>query len=656
MTEAAGFGQGQGMSIELVRHSVLLVDDEPQVLVALEDLLSEEFTVYKARDSQTALEVVEHEKNLAVVLTDQRMPGMSGDELLTHVHRTSDATRMLVTGFADLSAVIRAVNDGRIFAYVTKPWNPEELQLMVRKAAEHFRLAQELAQERTLLHDLMDNIPDGIYFKDRQQRFLRANRAFARTLNGGKPDELVGRKLSEVLGASSEASEAEAEDQRVMSEALPAQDVLHEVERHGETAWLSETKAPIKSPSGQTIGLVGIARDVTERVRTEAALRRAEEQLLQSQKMEAIGQLAGGVAHDFNNVLSVILGYGEILLEEVPKEDPNHADISVMVGAAQRAAALTRQLLAFSRRRAIQPDVVDLNTTVWGVDKMLRRIIGEDIDLRTTLASAPATVRADASQLEQIILNLTINARDAMPKGGALRIETATVDLDEKYASQHMGVTPGTFVLLRVSDTGSGMDAATQKRVFEPFFTTKEVGRGTGLGLSTVYGIVQQGGGHIVLESEVDKGSSFSIYLPEAKEEALQPQIRRPQTRPPAGAGSVLVVEDDDEVRQVTVRMLRDQGYTVVDAGLPEQAKALALEHRAGIDVLLVDVVMPGMSGPMLAKELTELVPGLRVLYMSGYAGAAADQEITLAPGSDYIEKPFVPSALGKKVAELLKD
>jgi PAS domain S-box-containing protein len=644
------------MGVELVRHSVLLVDDEPQVLVALEDLLSDDFTVFKAHDPQAALNVVDSEKGLAVVLSDQRMPGMSGDELLARVHRTSEATRMLVTGFADLAAVIRAVNDGHIFAYVTKPWNPEELQLLVRKAAEHFRLAQELAQERTLLHDLMDNIPDGIYFKDRQRRFLWANRAFSRTLNGGKPDELVGRKLSEVLGASREAEEAEGEDRRVMSEALPAQDVLHEVERHGETVWISETKAPIRSASGETIGLVGIARDVTERVRTESALRRAEEQLLQSQKMEAIGQLAGGVAHDFNNVLSVILGYGEILLEEMPREDPKHADLSVMVGAAQRAAALTRQLLAFSRRRAVQPDVVDLNTTVWGIDKMLRRIIGEDIDLRTTLASSPATVRADPSQLEQIILNLTVNARDAMPQGGTLRIETATVELDHKYASEHVGVTPGTFVLLRVSDTGSGMDAATQKRIFEPFFTTKEVGRGTGLGLSTVYGIVQQCGGHIVLESEVGKGTTFSIYLPEAKEAAVEPQIRRPQTRPPAGAGTVLVVEDDDEVRQVTVRMLRDQGYTVVDAGRPEDARTLALEHRAGVDVLLVDVVMPGMSGPTLAKELTALIPGLRVLYMSGYAGVAAEQEITLAPGSDYIEKPFVPSALGKRVADLLRD
>jgi PAS domain S-box-containing protein len=641
-----------------LKRSVLLVDDEPQVLVALEDLLSDEFTVLKAHTPEQALELVRRRRELAVVLSDQRMPGMTGDELLTRVRQTSDATRMLVTGFADLAAVTRAVNDGRIFAYVTKPWRPEELQIMVRKAAEHFNLAQELAQERTLLHDLMDNTPDGIYFKDRHLRFLRINRAFSRTLTGDTGEGLEGKRLSDVFPTSPDAVAAEVEDRRVLEDGVPLQDVVHEYRQDDATRWISETKAPIRSPAGQTIGLVGIARDVTERVSAETALHRAEEQLLQAQKMEAVGQLAGGVAHDFNNVLSVILGYGELLLEEIPKDDAKHADLATIVGAAQRAAALTRQLLAFSRRRAVEPETVDVDAIVEGLEKMLRPIIGEDIDLRTTLAASPAAVRADPNQLEQIVLNLAVNARDAMPNGGALRIETTALVLGERFAAEHVGVRPGRYVCLRVTDTGAGMDAATQKRVFEPFFTTKQAGHGTGLGLSTVYGIVQQCGGHIELSSEVGRGASFSIYLPEALEPAPEPSLRRAQTRPPTGAGRVLVVEDDDEVRHVTARILREHGYSVVDTGRPERARALALENSDGIDLLLVDIVMPSMSGRALAEELTKALPGLRVLYMSGYAGvlgnALGNGGGELVPGSNYVEKPFTRAILAKKVAELL--
>jgi PAS domain S-box-containing protein len=643
--------------VETARESVLLVDDEPQVLIALEDLLSDEFTVLKTVSPEIALELAEREPSIAAVVSDQRMPGMTGDELLSRLHRSCDASRILVTGFADLTAVVRAVNEGRIFAYVTKPWNPKDFQLLVRKAVEHFRLAQELAHERTLLRDLMDNTPDGIYFKDRQLRFLRTNRAYARGLGVVSSDELVGRRLNDVLGTySAEALDVEAEERRVLAQGTPVQDVLHEFRQADVTQHISETKAPIRAPSGETIGLVGISRDVTARVQAETALRRAEEQLLHAQKMEAVGQLAGGVAHDFNNVLSVILGYGEILLEELPKDDPKHADLSVIVDAAQRAAALTRQLLAFSRRRVVEPNVVDLNTTVRGVETMLRRIIGEDIDLRTTLSAEPATVRADASQLEQVIMNLTVNARDAMPEGGTLTIETASVEIHERGSAEHAVLPPGRLVRLRVTDTGVGIDVATQKRIFEPFFTTKEIGRGTGLGLSTVYGIVQQSGGQIALESEPGRGTTFTIHLPLADEPSAETAQRPSPTRPPAGAGTVLVVEDDDAVRQVTVRILRDQGYTVIDTGRPQDAAALAATQPQGVDLLLVDVVMPGVSGPKLAAELMAVRQGLRVLLMSGYAGRHSEGDLTLAPGMRYIEKPFTPTALAKVAAELLGD
>jgi len=642
--------------VQPARKSVLLVDDEPQVLVALEDLLSEEFTVLKTESPATALRLVEQEKDIAVVVSDQRMPGMNGDELLTRLHQSCDATRILVTGFADLSAVVRAVNEGRIFAYVTKPWRPEELQLLVRKAAEHFRLAQELAHERTLLHDLMDNTPDGIYFKDRQLRFLRTNRAYARGLGSASSDALVGRRLNDILGPySAEALNVEAEERRVLAEGTSLQDVVHEFRQSAGTLHLSETRAPIRAPNGETIGLVVISRDITARVEAEAALRRAEEQLLHSQKMEAIGQLAGGVAHDFNNVLSVILSYGEILLDEMSKDDPKHADMAVIVGAAQRAATLTRQLLAFSRRHVIEATVVDLNTAVRGIDTMLRRIIGEDIDLRTALAARPLTVRADTSQLEQVIMNLTVNARDAMPKGGTIELETDSVEIDERYAAKHPGLPTGSFILLRVRDTGVGMDAATQKRVFEPFFTTKEVGRGTGLGLSTVYGIVQQCGGHIVLESELGHGTTFSIYLPETAEASTEAPTRQPSSRPAVGAETVLVVEDDNEVRQVAVRILREHGYTVLETGNPSEAMAIARAQPKGIDLLLADVVMPGVNGPKLAEELSAAIPGLRVLLMSGYTGARGVEDVMLTPETRYIDKPFTPASLVKLVGEVLR-
>jgi PAS domain S-box-containing protein len=639
--------------MELAKQNVLLVDDEPQVLVALEDILSDEFTVLKTESPETALRVVQSRPDLAVVVSDQRMPKMSGDELLTQVCGASDASRILVTGYADLSAVIRAVNDGRIFAYVTKPWKPEDLRLMVRKAAEHYRLSQERAHERQLLHDLMDNVPDGIYFKDRQLRFLRANRAFSSLVGGATPEALAGKRLAEVASTADVAA-SEGEERRIMTEGLPAQDVLREFNRAGVKRWLSETKAPIRSPGGEVIGLVGIARDVTERVATQEAMRKLEQQLLQSQKMEAIGQLAGGVAHDFNNLLSVIMGYGELVLEECPAEDERRADMIELLGAAERAATLTRQLLAFSRRQVVQPEIVDLNAIVSNVEKMLRRIIGEDIQMRTEFRPPRANIRADPSQIEQILLNLTVNARDAMPEGGTIAIATAEVTLGAEYAEQHPGASPGDYVELSFADDGCGMDAETQKRIFEPFFTTKPIGKGTGLGLATIYGIVQQCGGQIRVESEIGKGTRFRILFPRPPSGVVEPVARRVSVRPPNGAGTILLVEDEEAVRQVTARILRDNGYTVLAATDAAQARLLCAEHRASIDVLLVDVVMPEISGPKLAEELGALVPGLRVVLMSGYS-AGGPQQLALDANSAFIEKPFTRAALANKLREVLK-
>jgi PAS domain S-box-containing protein len=616
--------------------------------------LSDEYTVLKTESAESALRIVEDGPDIAVVVSDQRMPRMSGDELLGRLRKQSDATRILVTGFADLTAVIRAVNEGRIFAYLTKPWNPEDLRLTVRKAAEHFRMAQDLSRERQLLQDLMNNVPDGIYFKDRQLRFLRANRAFAEFVGGGPPEALAGRRLSDVL-ASAEVEATEAEERRILSEGLPAQDELRERERWGIKRWLSETKAPIRSANGQVIGLVCIARDVTERIESQAALHTLEQQLIQSQKLEAIGQLAGGVAHDFNNILSVIIGYGELVLEECAADDPRRPDIDELLSAARRAAALTRQLLAFSRRRVIQHELVDLNAVVSNLQIMLARIIGEDIKLTVSPYPGRASIRTDPTQIEQILLNLTVNARDAMPEGGSITISTDMASLGSESASLLPGVAPGNFVELVFSDTGSGMDAETQRRAFEPFFTTKPAGKGTGLGLSTVYGIVQQCGGHIRLESEPGRGTRFRLYFPRAAATSSDAAVRRASTRPPIGTGTILLVEDEEPVRKVTSRILRDAGYVVHEARDAAHAQQLCLEHGAAIDAVLLDVVMPGVSGPKLASELCAFVPSLRVIFMSGYSSSSGGpQLVAVPPDATLVEKPFTPAFLATTLREIL--
>jgi CheY-like chemotaxis protein/two-component sensor histidine kinase len=325
-----------------------------------------------------------------------------------------------------------------------------------------------------------------------------------------------------------------------------------------------------------------------------------------------------------------------------------------LIAAAQRAAALTRQLLAFSHRQLVQPTILQLNEIVYDIERMLHRVIGEDIELATELWPALGIVRADAGQLQQIVVNLTVNARDAMPKGGRLTITTANVILDESYAASHAGVTPGDFVMLAVSDTGTGMDAETRRHIFEPFFTTKEVGTGTGLGLSTVYGIVQQSGGHIWVESEPGAGTSFKIYFPRAQGLAAVPE-RQSQRAPASRAtGTILLVEDDEAVRRVAVRILRDVGYTVFEAKSASEARRICQERGSSIDLLLTDVVMPDVRGPELARELSLAHPQLRVAYMSGYSGEAVANESAVDAGLPCIEKPFSPASLAERIREIL--
>jgi two-component system, cell cycle sensor histidine kinase and response regulator CckA len=378
-----------------------------------------------------------------------------------------------------------------------------------------------------------------------------------------------------------------------------------------------------------------------------------EEQLRQSRKMEAVGQLAGGVAHDFNNLLTVIHGRAELLLTTLSTDDRRRTDVGEILGAAEHAASLTRQLLAFSRKRVLQPTLLDLNSLVFNMSKLLRRLIGEDIDLVTTLTASPAAVHADAGQLEQILLNLAVNARDAMPEGGRLSIETATVVLDDSCAMQDVAVRPGPYVMLAVTDTGIGMDEQTVQRIFEPFFTTKERGRGTGLGLSTVYAIVKESDGYVGVSSGTGRGSTFKVYLPQAEGVIVKPPASE-AVAAPTGSETVLLVEDEQAVRVLCRVLLERAGYRVFDAADPRQAEDLFRHHPDRIDLVVTDVIMPGSSGPSLFARLSVERPHLKVLYMSGYADHAMVQPATRPPDVAFLQKPFTADGLLRKVREAL--
>ncbi|OFW40858.1 MAG: hypothetical protein A3F70_17220, partial [Acidobacteria bacterium RIFCSPLOWO2_12_FULL_67_14] len=412
----------------------------------------------------------------------------------------------------------------------------------------------------------------------------------------------------------------------------------------GTVRWLSGAGRVVLDAGGHPLRAIGISQDVTER-------RALEAQFQQAQKMEAVGRLAGGVAHDFNNLLTVILGFCDLLLADGSPDDPRRPDIAEIHKAGMRAADLTRQLLAFSRKQIIEPTLLDLNAVLTDMRPMLGRLIKEDVKVLFHVAPRLAGITADRGQVEQVVVNLAVNAQDAMPQGGTLTIETANIDLDEHYTAMHFDVTPGPFVVLTVTDSGTGMTPDVREHLFEPFFTTKEVGKGTGLGLATIHGIVARSGGSVSVYTEVGLGTSFKVYFPQAAAEAVAARPTAPALVQ-GGTERVLVVEDAEGLRDLTKRLLERQGYTVVVAANAEDARRRFEE--APCDVLLTDVVMPGSSGPELSRQLVKLSPGLKVIYMSGYTDEAIVQHGVLKPGIVFLHKPFSAVALGQKIREAL--
>jgi signal transduction histidine kinase/ActR/RegA family two-component response regulator len=425
--------------------------------------------------------------------------------------------------------------------------------------------------------------------------------------------------------------------------------------RTGEQRYRTSTGRMIEvETGGHAIKFGGIAAelvvlmDVTQR-------RLLEDQLRQAQKMEAVGMLAGGVAHDFNNLLTIITGYSQLILNNLAPEDPNRQSAEQIMKAGERAATLTRQLLAFSRRQVLQPKVLDVNRLIGTLTSMLRRLIGEDIDLRLDLHQGLGQVNADPGQIEQVLMNLVVNARDAMPRGGTLTIETANVDLDENYTRTHVTLKPGPYVMIAVSDTGTGMDDNTKAHAFEPFFTTKAQGRGTGLGLSTVFGIVRQSGGGVDIYSALGKGTSAKVYLPRIDQPEVLESLEQ-RTQSSKGSETILIAEDDEMVRSLVKETLRRHGYDVLDAASPVEAQKIAENHHGPIHLLITDVVMPKINGRDLAARLSKKRPRMKVLYMSGYTDGAVVNNGILRKEVAFLQKPFTPMALAEKVREVLEE
>jgi two-component system cell cycle sensor histidine kinase/response regulator CckA len=512
----------------------------------------------------------------------------------------------------------------------------------IRDITARKRAEEELQGSRAMLAAIIDGTPDAVFVKDCAGRYLLINSAGASAL-GRTVEEVLGKDDTELMELDA-AIEIMERDRAVMDS---GETVIAEesVAAEGQTRMFLATKAPYRDAAGGVVGLIGIAHDVTER-------RRLEAELQQAQKMEAIGRLAGGVAHDFNNILSVIRGFSDLAQRQLGGADAAVDDwLQQVTRAADQGTGLTRQLLSFSRRQPIETEVLSLNAVVADMDALLRRVLGEDLRLVTVFGASPGAVQANRGQLEQVIMNLAVNARDAMPEGGKLTIETAEVVLDEEPAGR-LGVSPGAHVRLRVSDTGAGMDSELQTRIFEPFFTTKGVGRGTGLGLSTVYGIVTQSGGHIGVHSALGAGSTFVIHLPAAPPEAVTPAADEEVHGGEGLTGTLLVAEDDDVLRGLIQAMLEEGGYDVLTARSGDEALETASAFGGGIDALVTDVVMPGMRGPDLAARLRSKRPDLRVVFITGYGNHPFEQD--LRPGDTFLTKPFGMEALLSALGEVL--
>jgi len=591
---------------------------------------------------------------IEAVLLDLRLPDASGfDAVDAVVGSFPDVAVVVMTSYdrtMAVEALQRGAQDYLIKGEVNAPLLSRSLSYAVSRKRAELAQRRSDARFRAAVEGSLDAVGilsavrgDGGDVADFVVTDVNRN---AERLLGRRRDEVVSRRLSDLWPLPSLRPFIERAA-AVMRAHAPLEEELSIAFPEGSGRWIHHQIVPLDD------GVAIAVRDTTARHEAEADLHRREEQVRQSQKMEAIGRLAGGVAHDFNNLLTVIRGHGELVLRKLTGDHPMRRNLLEIGLAAERAGALTHQLLAFSRKQVLQPRILDLGEVVERMSTLLQRLIGEDVELVTRRRGDLGSVRADPAQMEQVIINLAVNARDAMPRGGQLTLELANVELDETFAHSHAGMTPGPYVVFSVTDTGHGMDEDTKARIFEPFFTTKEAGKGTGLGLPTVYGVVKQSGGFIWVYSEPGHGTTFKIHLPRVDQAPERLSPRPGQAAAGQGTETVLLVEDEDALRALLREVLESLGYRVLDAGLGAEALRIAREHRGPIHVLLTDLVMPHMTGRELAARLSCLRPELKVLFMSGYGvGAAPRQEIP--SDAAYIEKPFTADAMGGAIRALL--
>ncbi len=527
--------------------------------------------------------------------------------------------------------------------------------ILLRERLERLQSATAIAESRETLSKILNTVPQGIFWKDINGRYLGCNQIFARSAGLRKPDEIIGKTDRELPWPEGYSENYTAIDHQVLISGQPKlqyTETLHQAD--GQQITTVTSKVPLVNQNGEIFGILGVFGDITELKKAEAEQIKLREQLYQATKMESIGRLAGGVAHDFNNMLGVILGFTEMSMQLLDPSNPVYKHLQEVYKAAERSSELTRQLLAFARKQAVTPELLDINKTITGMLNMLVRLIGEHIKLVWEPGENLGAIKIDPSQLDQILANLCVNARDAIGKNGQINIATQAVQIDETFCSNVCEAYPGNFIALSVTDDGCGIDETTMSQLFEPFFTTKEFGSGTGLGLATVYGIVKQNHGFIKVNSLPGKGTSFKIFLPDHGSTDLEESTTRTNQKKTSRHETIMIVEDEEAILTITSMMLESAGYRVIPSSSPLEAIKAARNSKSRVDLLLSDVVMPGMNGKELAEKLKDLLPDLKCLFMSGYTADVISTQNIGEGCLNFLAKPFNSEELTRKVREVL--